>query len=37
MGSEPACHISAGVANKAVSDWTHRNHKNYWESTIGLK
>jgi hypothetical protein len=27
-GPEPACGISIGVAKKAVSDWTNRNHKN---------
>jgi hypothetical protein len=37
MGSESACSTSAGVAKKAVRYWTERNHKNYWESTTGLK
>jgi hypothetical protein len=37
-GSEnPACSISIRAAKKAVRDWTDRNHKNYWESTTGLK
>jgi hypothetical protein len=35
-GPEPACGISVGVAKKAVSDWTSRNHKKYWESVTGL-
>jgi hypothetical protein len=37
MGSEPVCGISAGVAKKAARDWTNRNHKEHWESTIGLR
>jgi hypothetical protein len=36
-GPEPACGISIGVAKKAVTDWTKRNHNKYWESTTGLK
>jgi hypothetical protein len=34
---EPACGISVGVAKKAVRDWTNKKHKEYWESTIGLR
>jgi hypothetical protein len=34
---EPACSISIGVANRAVSNWLNRNHKKQWESTTGLK
>jgi hypothetical protein len=34
---EQVCGTSVGVAKKAVRDWTKRNHKNHWESTIGLK
>jgi hypothetical protein len=26
-GPEPACGISAGIAKKAVRDWTNREHK----------
>jgi hypothetical protein len=37
IGPEPACVISIGVAEKAVRDWTDRNHKEYWKSTTGLK
>jgi hypothetical protein len=37
IGPEPACGISIGVAKKAVRDWTNRNLKKLWESTIGLK
>jgi hypothetical protein len=37
IGPEPACAISIGAAKKAVRDWTDRTHKNYWESTTGLK
>jgi hypothetical protein len=29
--------IPAGVAKKAVRDWTNRNCKKYWESLTGLK
>jgi hypothetical protein len=36
-GPEPACGTSAGVAKRAVRDWTNRNHKNQWESITGLK
>jgi hypothetical protein len=36
-GPEPACGISIGVAKKVVSDWTNRNHKEHWESIIGLR
>jgi hypothetical protein len=32
IGPEPACGISAGIAKKAVRDWTNREHKKYWES-----
>jgi hypothetical protein len=31
------CGISVGVAKKAVRDWTNKKHKEYWESTIGLR
>jgi ribonuclease HI len=31
IGPEPACSISAGIAKKAVRDWTNR-HKRYWDS-----
>jgi hypothetical protein len=34
---EPTCGISAGIAKKAVRDWTHRDHQKYWESLTGLK
>jgi hypothetical protein len=37
VGPEPACGISVRVAEKAVSDWTNRNHIKQWESTTGLK
>jgi hypothetical protein len=37
IGTEPACGISVGVAKKVVREWTNRNHKEYWESTTGLK
>jgi hypothetical protein len=37
IGPEPACGISVGVARKVVRDWTNRNHKEYWESTTGLR
>jgi hypothetical protein len=37
IGPEPACGISVGVAKKAVRDWTNKKHKEYWESTIGLR
>jgi hypothetical protein len=37
IGPEPACGISVGVAKKAVRDWTNRNHKEYWESSTGLR
>jgi hypothetical protein len=37
IGPDPACGISIGVAKKAVTDWTDRNHKKYWEPTTGLK
>jgi hypothetical protein len=37
IGSEPACGISAGVAKKAVRDWTNRDNKKYWGSLTGLK
>jgi hypothetical protein len=30
IGPEPAGTISAGIAKKAVRDWTNR-HKKYWE------
>jgi hypothetical protein len=36
-GPEPACGISAGIARKAVRDWTNRNYQKYWESVTGLK
>jgi hypothetical protein len=36
-GPEPACGISIGVAKRAVTNWTNRNHIKQWESTIGLK
>jgi hypothetical protein len=36
-GPEPTCDISAGVAKKAVRDWTNRNNKKHWEPTTGLK
>jgi hypothetical protein len=32
IGPEPACGISAGIAMKAVRDWTNRDHKKYWRS-----
>jgi ribonuclease HI len=32
IGPEPACSISAGIAKKAVRDWTNRGHEKYWES-----
>jgi hypothetical protein len=34
---ETACGISAGIAKKAVRDWTNRDHKKYWESLTGLR
>jgi hypothetical protein len=34
---EPACGISAGIAKKAVRDWTNRDHKKYWEFLTGLR
>jgi hypothetical protein len=37
IGPEPACGISVGIAKKAVRDWTNINHKEYWESTTGLR
>jgi hypothetical protein len=37
IGPEPACSISAGIAKKAVRDWTNRDHQKYWESLTGLK
>jgi hypothetical protein len=37
IGPEPPCGISAGIAKKAVRDWTNRDHKKYWESLTGLK
>jgi hypothetical protein len=37
IGPEPACGNSVGVAKKAVRDWTNKNHKEYWEFTIGLR
>jgi hypothetical protein len=37
IGPKPACGISAGTAKRAVSDWTNRDHKKYWESLTGLK
>jgi hypothetical protein len=37
IGPEPACGISAGIAKKAVRDWTNRDHKKYWESLTGLR
>jgi hypothetical protein len=37
MGPEPACGISAGITKTAVRDWANRDHKNYWESSTGLK
>jgi hypothetical protein len=37
IGPELACSISVGVAKKAVRDWNNRNHKEYWESTTGLR
>jgi hypothetical protein len=30
VGPEPACDISAGIAKKAVRDWTMGGHKKYW-------
>jgi hypothetical protein len=35
-GPVPACGISAGVAKRAVRDWTNRNHEKQWESITGL-
>jgi hypothetical protein len=29
IGPEPACGISAGIANKVVCDWTRRDHQKY--------
>jgi ribonuclease HI len=29
IGPEPACSISAGIAKRAVRDWTNRDHKKY--------
>jgi hypothetical protein len=37
IAPEPACGISAGIAKKAVRDWTNRDHQKYWESLTGLK
>jgi hypothetical protein len=37
VGPKPACGISAGIAKKAVRDWTNRDHKKYWESLTVLK
>jgi hypothetical protein len=28
IGTEPACGIAAGIAKKALRDWTKRDHKN---------
>jgi hypothetical protein len=36
IGPEPTCGISAGVAKKAIRDWTNRNRKEYGESVTGL-
>jgi hypothetical protein len=36
IGPEPPCGISIGVAKKAVTDWTNRNHNEHWESITGL-
>jgi hypothetical protein len=36
-GPEPTCGISIGVPERAVRDWTKRNHIKQWESTTGLK
>jgi hypothetical protein len=36
IGPEPAPSISAGIAKKAIRDWTNRDHKKYWESLTGL-
>jgi ribonuclease HI len=33
-GPGPACGISLGVTERAVRDWTNRNHTKQWESTI---
>jgi hypothetical protein len=37
IGPKSALGIATGVAKQAVRDWTNRNHKKHWESTIGLK
>jgi hypothetical protein len=37
IGHEPMCGILAGVAKKAVRDWTNSDHKNYCESVTQLK
>jgi hypothetical protein len=37
IGPEPAICILAGIAKKAVTDRTNRNHKEYWESLIRIK
>jgi hypothetical protein len=37
MGTEPAYGISAGVAKKTVRNWTNKDHKKYWESSIAFK
>jgi hypothetical protein len=37
IGPEPVTGISAGIAKKAVGDWTNRDHKKYWQSLTGLK
>jgi hypothetical protein len=37
IGPEPACNISAETVKKAVTDWTNRDHKKYWEPLTGLK
>jgi hypothetical protein len=36
-GPDPACGISIGVSERAVRDWTNRNHIKQWESITGLK
>jgi hypothetical protein len=36
-GPEPVCRISAGIAKKAVMDWTNRDHQKYWGSLTILK
>jgi hypothetical protein len=35
--SEPAWNILAGIAKKAIRDWTNSDHQKYWESLTGLK